>query len=138
MTKKMRKGSYLLFMTFPQPMTTDVGSLGTLRVGKGEYCYAGSAMNGLDQRIGRHLAKEKKVRWHIDRLTTAADAAEAFVSFDKSECALAAIAEECGCAPMFKGFGSSDCGCRTHLFLVDERSKQELLKRSAVLRFSSE
>ena len=136
--KKVRKGSYLLFVTFRRSFTADVGSLGTLYIKEGEYCYAGSAMNGLDQRIGRHLSSEKKMRWHIDRLTVIADRTEAFVSFTMSECDLARIAEECGCVPVFKGFGSSDCGCRTHLFFADGRSKKKLLNTSGISLFVPE
>jgi len=136
--RRVRKGSYLLFVTFRGPVRTDVGSLGTLDIAEGEYCYAGSAMNGLDQRIRRHLSKEKKMRWHIDRLTTVADAAEAFASFGKDECELAEIAEKCGCAPVFKGFGSSDCGCRTHLFYVTEITKKLLLNASGAVPFAPE
>jgi Uri superfamily endonuclease len=134
----MRKGSYLLFIAFSGTVVADVGSLGTLHVEEGEYCYAGSAMNGLDRRIERHFSKDKKIHWHIDRLTATADRAEAFVSFEKDECELAAIAEECGCVPMFKGFGSSDCRCRTHLFLVNGTSKKELLNRSFATPFLPE
>jgi len=124
-------------MVFRRAVTADVGSLGTLTVKEGEYCYTGSAMNGLEQRIGRHFSKDKKMHWHIDRLTVSADTMEAFVS-DKDECALAGTAEECGCTPAFSRFGSSDCRCRTHLFRVDKRTKKELLKASAAVPFRSE
>ena len=35
----------------------------------GYYLYVGSAMNGLEARIRRHLSAEKKQHWHIDSLT---------------------------------------------------------------------
>jgi len=136
--RKVRKGSYLLFLVFHGPVTVCVGSLGESDIEAGEYCYAGSAMNGLDQRIRRHLRKEKRMHWHIDPLTTVADAAEAFVSFEKDECDLADIAERCGCVPVFKGFGSSDCGCRTHLFHVTGITKKLLLNASNAVPFVSE
>ena len=136
--RNVSKGAYLLFVTLRDTITVNVGSLGDLTFKEGGYCYAGSAMNGLDQRIRRHFSKDKKIHWHIDRLTVIADGIEAFVSFAHSECALARIAEECGCEPSFLGFGSSDCGCRTHLFSVDAATKKELLKRSATVPFSQE
>jgi Uri superfamily endonuclease len=132
----MRKGTYILFLTFHTTQNVNVGALGTLTVEKGEYCYVGSAMNGLDSRILRHLSKKKKIRWHIDNLTLSADEAEAFISSDTKECELARIAEDSGCVPVFKGFGSSDCDCFTHLFAVNVHSKEELLRTSAVLPFS--
>ncbi|MDR0791421.1 MAG: GIY-YIG nuclease family protein [Methanomassiliicoccaceae archaeon] len=132
----MRKGTYVLFMTFRIPHILSVGTLGPLNINAGEYCYIGSAMNGLDSRIMRHLSGEKKMRWHIDRLTIVADGMEAYTSAGIGECGLARIAVSSGCVPVFKGFGSSDCECDTHLFAVDGHSKEELLRRSAVLPFS--
>jgi len=135
----MLKGTYLLFMTFICDKRADVGSLGTVRIDAGEYCYVGSAMNGLRRRIERHLSSEKIMHWHIDRLTVLADRKEAFVSLGPvDECELAAMAEREGCIPTVKGFGCSDCRCRTHLFTVDERSKQRLLKASDTVPFSPE
>jgi len=136
--RNVSKGAYILFVTLRNAVTVNVGRLGGLTFKEGEYCYAGSAMNGLDQRIKRHFSKNKKIHWHIDRLTVIADGTEAFVSFAHSECALARMAEECGCEPSFRGFGSSDCGCRTHLFRVDAATKKELLKRSAATPFRPE
>jgi Uri superfamily endonuclease len=135
---KVRKGAYALFVTISEDVTVSVGALGTLTIKKGEYCYAGSAMNGLDQRIRRHFSKEKKMHWHIDRLTTIAETIEAFVSFDRDECVIAAMAEECGLLPVFEGFGASDCECGTHLFFVDERAKKQLLNICAMLPFDKE
>ena len=135
----MVNGTYLLFITLHSPKRVQVGSLGTIDIVAGEYCYVGSAMNGLRHRIKRHMSSEKKTRWHIDRLTLLADHMEAFVSLDPiHECVLADIAEKSGCTQAFKGFGSSDCRCRTHLFIVDNMSKQELLKASGTVPFLHE
>ncbi|MDR0335394.1 MAG: GIY-YIG nuclease family protein [Methanomassiliicoccaceae archaeon] len=136
--ERVRKGSYLLFITFSRTVTADVGALGTLTAEEGEYCYAGSAMNGLDQRIGRHLSKEKRMRWHIDFFTVLADSAEAFVSFERDECELADMAERSGCIPAFRRFGASDCRCPTHLFRVTGRAKKELLEMSGATPFLTE
>ena len=72
-----RPGTYILIITLGSDIVLDVGALGPLHFPKGLYCYVGSAMGGLDQRVSRHLSKDKKVRWHIDRLTMAADSVEA-------------------------------------------------------------
>ena len=132
---RMHKGSYLLFMTFRNSMTSDIGSLGKSEIGPGEYCYVGSAMNGFAGRINRHMAAEKKVRWHIDRLTLIADGMEAYVSPNAEECMLAHSAEKCGGVQAIKGFGCSDCRCRTHLFLMDTESKRKLLDSSGAALF---
>lgn len=136
MTGNVRKGTYLLFLCFREPHTISVGSLGTLNVGAGEYCYVGSAMNGLESRLERHMRKEKKMHWHIDRLTVQADTTEAYVPSEPTgECVLSAAAGDSGCIPVFEGFGSSDCRCRTHLFMTDGRSKQKLLTVTAAYPF---
>jgi len=123
-------------MVFRNPVTIEVGSLGTINIDPGEYCYAGSAMNGLDGRIRRHFAAEKKMHWHIDRLTTKADGMEAYISTSAEECTLSDLAVKCGCVRAVKGFGCSDCGCLTHLFSADAISKQKLLNSSGVVPFS--
>ena len=125
----IRKGTYILIITLGSDADIGVGALGTLHFDKGRYCYVGSAMGGLDQRIRRHLSKEKKVRWHIDNLTLAADHVEAYISYPDfiGECELARIAERSGMAPVHKGFGCSDCDCPTHLFRVTGGSLERFL-----------
>ncbi len=57
------------------------------------------------------------MHWHIDHLTMAADATEAFpiVSVRRLECELARDVTQVagGSVP---GFGCSDCACDSHLF----------------------
>ena len=104
----------------------------------GTYCYVGSAMGGLDQRVSRHISREKKVRWHIDRLTLAADSVDAYVSYPDfiGECTLASMAEACGMVPFADGFGCSDCRCRTHLFRADPDSIARLIREAGLISFS--
>lgn len=125
-----RKGTYVLFLSFYDDIEAEVGALGTVRLDAGDYCYVGSAMGGLDQRISRHLAHTKKIRWHIDRLTVRCDDMAAYESEGESlpECRLAEMLTEIGSVPAFDGFGCSDCCCRTHLFRVDKRSAEVALE----------
>lgn len=125
-----RKGTYVLFMTLPEDMRLSIGSRGMVFLRAGEYCYVGSAMNGLEQRIRRHLAHEKKIRWHIDNLTMVASDMEAYGSEypgSVAECAIAEVAVSMGFVPSVKGFGSSDCGCLSHLLSVPEGGKMKLV-----------
>jgi len=62
------KGSYILLIKLLKDSEIKVGSLGTISFKKGFYVYVGSAMGGLEQRINRHLRKNKKTFWHIDYL----------------------------------------------------------------------
>ena len=124
----VRKGTYVLCITLGADSVLDVGALGETCFLKGLYCYVGSALGGLDQRVSRHTSKEKGIRWHIDRLTTAADSVNAFESYPDyiPECMLAHMAEESGMMSVVEGFGCSDCRCRTHLFRSDTDSLDRL------------
>jgi Uri superfamily endonuclease len=128
-------GIYALFMTFQERTTVKVGALGTLTLDEREYCYIGSAKNGLGNRILRHMKKEKKIHWHIDHLTVVADSIEAYFSEDGEECALRRSAEECGLRPAVKGFGCSDCRCDTHLLVSGEGLKERFAEASGLIRF---
>ncbi|MCK4546562.1 MAG: DUF123 domain-containing protein [Candidatus Eisenbacteria sp.] len=85
----------------------------------GYYLYVGSAMNGLEARIRRHLSAEKKQHWHIDSLTRHAAIRRVFRYSTHSrsmECRLASRLAKRSHTTGIPGFGSSDCRCRTHLF----------------------
>ncbi len=135
----VRKGTYLLFVTFLRKTNITVGALGPHTFSRGTYCYVGSAMGGLDQRLRRHLAHEKNLKWHIDYLTTVCSTSEAWESYPDflPECDLAALAERCGAIPEMPGFGCSDCGCKTHLFKVNRIVKRKIIAESLVKRHDS-
>lgn len=132
----IRKGTYVLFLHFDDDLETEVGSLGTVRLKAGDYCYVGSAMAGLDQRLHRHLSKEKKIRWHIDYLTTRCDHMRAMESYPDfiPECDLASMMVDAGGISAVRGFGCSDCHCETHLFRIDVSATEKMLE-SAEMRF---
>jgi Uri superfamily endonuclease len=124
----IRKGSYLLIIKIPR-VRIEVGALGILDLEEGCYCYVGSAMNGLDQRIGRHLSEKKKMRWHIDYLTKECFSIDAYESAHPgaSECMLGNIVQQNGGTPAVKGFGCSDCICHTHLFRLEDDAEDKLI-----------
>lgn len=133
----VRRGTYALFVTFGHDEEIAVGALGTHLFRAGMYCYVGSAMGGIDQRVSRHLAHAKKIRWHIDYLTVRCDSAEAWISYPDpiSECQLGRIAADCGGTAEMEGFGCSDCGCRSHLYRIDASQKAAMLKRARLSPF---
>ena len=132
-----RMGTYVLIITLGSDLTTEVGALGTLSFPAGVYLYTGSALGGLDQRVSRHIRHEKTVKWHIDRLTVAADSVIAYESYPDyvPECELASMAGDCGMVPFVDGFGCSDCSCRTHLFRVTDGSLDLLISRARLEPF---
>lgn len=134
----VRKGTYVLAIILDADRDIKVGALGTFHFSKGMYCYVGSAMSGLDQRLSRHLRMDKTLKWHIDYLTTAADYVYAFESYPDPipECTLARLAEACGMTPSVKGFGCSDCNCPTHLFSCDRESIARLSEMAELISFN--
>lgn len=133
-----RKGTYILVIRLGSDAEVRVGALGTFSFPAGDYCYVGSAMGGLDQRIRRHMAREKTLKWHADYLTTIADEVDAMVSYPDPvpECDLARMAVECGMVPSVEGFGCSDCHCRTHLFSCNADSVARLAGRAHLVSYN--
>lgn len=115
-------GAYLLAIDLDRQVTATLGTLGTITVGPGVYLYAGSANGpgGIRARVRRHLAQEKTMHWHIDRLTVAASAVRAAAFIDDTECGLVRQLMKTGhVSTPYPGFGSSDCRtCPAHLLAV--------------------
>ena len=110
------KGSYLLTIKLEKNETISAGKLGNLELKKGFYVYIGSALNGLEQRINRHLRKNKKIHWHIDYLLQNAEIIDVFYKENKNreECLIAkTLDKKLNSIP---NFGCSDCNCNSHLF----------------------
>jgi Uri superfamily endonuclease len=110
------KGTYLLIMILPKDVSLVVGKHGLLHFKKGCYAYVGSALNGLDQRIQRHLRADKKTHWHIDYLLPFTEIVEIFYKENnrREECSIAQDLERNFTS--IPGFGCSDCSCKSHLF----------------------
>ncbi|RLE53194.1 MAG: GIY-YIG nuclease family protein [Candidatus Methanomethylicota archaeon] len=127
-------GTYVLILEVKSPLIKDVGVLGELYFKPGVYAYAGSALGpgGLLGRISRHVNKSKRVKWHIDYLTTDGRVdVKAIVyteTYLKHECCLAKNLAEYG--EVVKGFGSTDCkqGCIGHLVYFGEQDARSVVK----------
>ena len=119
------KGSYVLVLSLTEDARLTVGRLGTFAFPAGHYLYCGSALNGLEARIRRHLRRDKKRHWHVDYLSAQAEILEVWwvLGEERRECIWArAVTAQRGeiVAP---GFGSSDCRCPTHLFRIKDRDR---------------
>jgi Uri superfamily endonuclease len=121
-------GIYRLIVMLGRCHRLTVGKLGTFVFDKGVYLYTGSALGGLDVRVGRHLRQAKRLRWHIDYLLTVAPVVEvqALVTTDHVECEWArhALNYPTAVVPVL-GFGATDCGCPAHLLFFGD-TKPEL------------
>lgn len=125
------RGVYVLIIQVDKKVDVNVGALGKLTFEKGFYAYVGSAQTNLEQRIKRHLAKEKRLFWHIDYLLNDSAARIVKVLYkqaDKTEeCNLAKTIGEKG--KPIDSFGCSDCNCKSHLFRIENyRFLQESMR----------
>ncbi|WP_456332428.1 GIY-YIG nuclease family protein [Fervidibacter sacchari] len=119
----MRKGVYQLHLRLDKPKRIRVGKLGVFTFPAGRYIYTGSAMNGLDGRLRRHLRNRKKLHWHIDYLLRHARIESIFVleTDERVECQLNSLTLSLPNAKVVvKGFGCSDCRCPSHLVYFGE------------------
>src|SRR5438477_607534 len=69
---RRKAGGDLLVLELDRPARIEVGRLGSFGFPAGWYVYAGSALGGLERRIGRHLRPSAVRRWHLDYLRAAA------------------------------------------------------------------
>ena len=120
------KGTYVLLIKNSASREVKVGKLGSIAFKNGFYAYVGSALAGLEQRVGRHLravGENKKLHWHIDYFLASPGVevkevvfAETALGKRRRECEIAANLLECEGLDFVKNFGCSDCSCRSHLF----------------------
>ncbi len=133
------KGSYILVIKLKEKKSIQIGKLGKIIFEKGFYVYVGSALNGLEQRINRHLRTNKKKHWHIDYFLDFTNIIDIIYkeSLTKEECNIAIELDKY--LASIPGFGCSDCKCKSHLFfgsyeeiiqvIKDFETKDYLLKK---------
>jgi len=117
MTNEQMKGIYVLILENHADSLVEIGKMGGIEFKKGFYAYVGSALSGLEQRVGRHLrVTRKKMHWHIDYFLASPRVEVREVVFaetvERKECEIAANLHLKG----IKNFGCSDCTCKSHLF----------------------
>ena len=108
-------GAYALLIALDAPVEVAAGPRRkTLAPGLYIYCGSAKGPGGIRARVARHMRRDKRAHWHVDRLTTAGRVLGAWVFVGRSECE---VNEELAALPVpFEGFGSSDCRrCRSHL-----------------------
>jgi Uri superfamily endonuclease len=119
-TKAVLKGVYVLIIEVNNDAPLNVGALGKSTFKKGLYAYVGSAQNDLEQRVKRHLRKEKRKFWHVDYLLDNDTTRVVKVFYKQAnkteECAIAKVIGERG--EPIHDFGSSDCNCKSHLYRI--------------------
>ncbi len=114
------KGIYFLILKLDEPTKNRIGALGEIQFQDGRYIYVGSAQNGLEGRISRHLGSEKSKHWHIDYLLESAEIEEvlAFEMDKEKECESAKVLGDI--FDRVENFGCTDCDCDSHLFFTQK------------------
>ncbi len=133
------RGAYCVICELEDDRSIRVGALGRHGFSRGVYVYVGSALRGIEQRVGRHQSQQKKRRWHIDYFLDEAQviAVVAVPSEEKAtECHLArALLSAAGASAPVPGFGSSDCRCESHLVYMGDEDL-ESVSETIVYRLS--
>ena len=121
------KGIYILVILIRKSISIRVGALGKIEFKKGKYAYIGSAQNGIESRVARHLRHEKKKFWHIDYLLDNKNVSVEEVWYKEApkdeECKVAGMLAGKDAYPTIPGFGCSDCKCVSHLFILGKDSR---------------
>lgn len=110
------KGIYVLLIELDGPDTVTVGVKWRFDLRKGFYGYVGSALSGLEKRLGRHLSPVKRLHWHVDYLLSIAGIRNIIYAEtgERKECLMAQTLSRRWRS--IAGFGCSDCNCQSHLF----------------------
>jgi len=129
------KGSYILVIKLRQDKEIQIGKLEKIHFKKGFYIYVGSALNGLENRVNRHIKKTKKKHWHIDYFLDFADIIDIFYkeSITKVECNIAATFDKQ--LSIIPCFGCSDCRCKSHLFYGPFEKIIQVVKNLYMMRY---
>lgn len=116
------KGCYCLIIQLDENKNLKIGKKLKVEFKKGYYAYIGSAMNGLESRVKRHLSKSKKDHWHIDYLLKYCEVVEVIYNIDqKVECELSKELSKRN--DFIQDFGCSDCECDSHLHYFKNRKE---------------
>ncbi len=114
-------GAYVLWIRLTEATELKIGRLDKITLIPGVYTYTGRASRNLRARLRRHLSREKKIRWHVDKLLAAgAEISRIWVyaRHPEWECRINQLLKALPDASVpIPGFGSSDCtsGCPAHL-----------------------
>ena len=119
------RGTYCLCISLGRALELEIGALGMIGFDPGLYVYVGSALNGLEARVRRHIRTSRgdyrATHWHVDYLLREPEVeiggVYVLLSDLREECRIAGEVMKLGAS--VKGFGCSDCRCEAHLFRVD-------------------
>lgn len=128
-------GSYALQLSQVEPISIEIGQLGSFTFPPGLHIYCGSALGrgGVRGRTKRYFKEICKPHWHIDHLlpSTRVEKILYINSSSPMECIWSqALASLPHAQLPAHGFGSSDCksGCKSHLVLLPYHEGEYLIQ----------
>jgi Uri superfamily endonuclease len=128
------KGIYVLHLDLVSDRQIRVGSLGIRSFHAGHYAYVGRAFGpgGLAARLRHHLRSGSAPHWHIDYLRAHGRVRE--IWYGRTQPAYEhlwarVLMQMDGVTVPAKGFGSSDCRCRSHLVQFDRAPCKAAFRR---------
>lgn len=130
-----KPGTYALILSCSTSGRLQVGRLGAMQLELGYYVYLGSALGpgGLRTRIAHHQKRSQQPHWHIDYLRLRVSLHSVWCVYDLRRRehewarAIETMATEAAWVP---GFGTSDCGCKSHLYFFKSCPKFRDLERN--------
>lgn len=134
-------GTYILILENDRTRELRIGKLGNTNFARGFYLYVGSAFGsgGVRARVNRHFRDTKKPHWHIDALTCAMETSECWYyhSGNKLECVWNSLLADMHDDYPLAGFGSTDCGCLSHLHFFSSMPELAEFSRKTALNIES-
>ena len=132
--ERARPGTYVLVLSSRSTDLIQIGRLGSLQLQSGFYIYVGSALGpgGVRARLAHHLKPSRRPHWHIDYLRAHTRVEEIWYWLDgqRLEHVWAEhIRLSEGASVPLVGFGSTDCGCESHLFFFQQRPSRERFRQ---------
>jgi Uri superfamily endonuclease len=126
-TAQPRPGTYALLLSSATDQLIRIGRLGDLRLQPGYYVYVGSALGpgGVRGRLAHHMRLVKRPYWHIDYLRRHTTLEAVWFCYHRKSLEHSwakRFAAMPGASVPMAGFGSSDCGCESHLFFISGHS----------------
>jgi len=129
---RLGPGTYILLFRVRKESALRVGKLGRFTLPNGFFMYVGSAMGrgGISGRLKHHLSRSEVLHWHVDYLSKVAHLEEIWYqeSQARQEHHWATVLSTLGRIPI-AGFGSSDCGCKAHLFSFLRRPRIHIFQK---------
>ena len=132
--EQSRPGTYVLVLSSRSTDLIQIGRLGALQLQSGFYVYVGSALGpgGVRARLAHQLKLSGRPHWHIDYLRLHTRVEDVWYRLDTRRlehvwAKRIGLAE--GASVPLVGFGSTDCGCESHLFFFPQRPSRERFRQ---------